>query len=247
MSNLAKTLTSLAVVALVTTAGAQTQIASSVDTSTRQLNNSMRSLWRVYIDVPQPASDASGADELEKAVSKAGKFKVPKAIKPAAATQPATVVEDSAKSKALSTEAKQATMTPTSQPVETKATRKVARIAPATLAKLKVKASQGTANLIPLADALFGDGRTDQAADLYEHIFKVSTDESQKAWALYQTANCRWKSAPSAAADAYTKLIAEYPQSVWGTPARAQLDFVKFIGRKNLTELTRISKKLDTD
>ena len=245
MSNLAKTLTVLVVAALVTTAGGQTQVASNVDTSARQVNNSMRSLWRVHVDAPKPVSDSSGADELEKVINLAGKFKVPKTVK-TAATQPATAVDKSAKAKPPPAETTQA-KTPTSQPVETKATRKIARIAPATLAKLKVKASKATMNLIPLADALFEDGKTDQAADLYEHVSKVSTDDSQKAWALYQTANCRWKSSPNSAADAYTKLIAEHPQSLWSSLAAAQLKFVKFTGSKSLTGLTQTLKKPDKD
>ncbi len=245
MSNLAKTLTVLVVAALVTTAGGQTQVASNVDTSARQVNNSMRSLWQVHVDAPKQESDSSGADELERVISLASQFKVPKTIK-TAVTQPAMPDDDSKKAKALAAATTQA-KTPTSQPVEKKATRKISGIAPATLAKLKVRASQGTMNLIPLADALFKDGKTDQAADLYEHVSKVSTDDDQKAWALYQTANCRWKSSPSAAADAYTKLIAEHPKSLWSSLAAAQLKFVKFTGSKSLTGLTQTLKKPDKD
>jgi hypothetical protein len=77
-----------------------------------------------------------------------------------------------------------------------------------------------------LAGVLFLGGHRDVAARFYEIATAVESDSRDKAWLLFQAANCHREIDPKAAAAAYEKLLAEHPESVWSPIAKIQKDLL---------------------
>jgi len=89
--------------------------------------------------------------------------------------------------------------------------------------KLKPKSVEDVA---AMAEAMFLAGYLDSAADFYKRAAGRETNPEEKAWLLFQTANCLRKTAPQAALKGYDALIAAHPDSLWATVARAQKEVI---------------------
>ncbi len=93
-------------------------------------------------------------------------------------------------------------------------------------------------NAIAAADALYRVGDFVRAKRFYD-LASAETAGSQnsiRAWAMYQSANCTRKQNPEGAVDLYNLLIAEYPNSTWASAAMAQRKKIEWL-KKNQEEL----------
>ena len=78
-----------------------------------------------------------------------------------------------------------------------------------------------------LAEVLFRSGYLKQAAKCYkEALRRIGKDEvdspGNKAWILFQTANCLRNDAPAEAMEFYRQIITKYPDSPWVGPAKTR-------------------------
>jgi len=89
-------------------------------------------------------------------------------------------------------------------------------LSPEELAQLKDLSTKRVADPVLLADALFLGGHPAEADALYERILAdEATAKRTKAWALFQSANCRRRSDPAAAVALYARLVGEHADSPW--------------------------------
>jgi tetratricopeptide (TPR) repeat protein len=82
-------------------------------------------------------------------------------------------------------------------------------------------------NPLELGEVLFLSGRPKQAALFYQEALNRKTSEQagsaqDRAWILFQIANCLQDDDLETAAKMYRQLIAEYPDSPWADLAKAQ-------------------------
>lgn len=73
-----------------------------------------------------------------------------------------------------------------------------------------------------LADALYQSGQLAEACVLYRRALESVTDNDQRDWMLYQIGNCLRDTDPSAAREAYRKLLADSPKCPWAPLAESQ-------------------------
>lgn len=89
-------------------------------------------------------------------------------------------------------------------------------LSPEELAQLKDLSTKRVADPVLLADALFMGGHPAEADPLYERILAdEATPKRTKAWALFQTANCRRRRDPAAAVALYARLVSQHADSPW--------------------------------
>ena len=79
---------------------------------------------------------------------------------------------------------------------------------------------------LKIAELLFLSGRTTDAAPFYQKALDHTRPadrltDPDRAWILFQLGNCLRETDMAQAQDAYTKLIAEYPDSPWTELAKA--------------------------
>ncbi len=84
-------------------------------------------------------------------------------------------------------------------------------------------------NPVGLADTFFLSGNLEAAALVYDLALKNEKDSTNKAWLLFQLANCRKESDPDVAKALYKQLIVEYADSDWSAIARVQLDLIEWL------------------
>jgi tetratricopeptide (TPR) repeat protein len=110
-------------------------------------------------------------------------------------------------------------------------------IAPEVLEKLKKLPASGLASPEELADALFLSGHLDAAGTFYAQALEAAEEPEEKAWLMYQMANCRRAKDPAGASGLYKQILADYPDSLWASLADVQ---------DRLIEWHRKSKPRDT-
>ncbi|MCK4625625.1 MAG: tetratricopeptide repeat protein [Phycisphaerae bacterium] len=137
---------------------------------------------------------------------------------------------------------KQPTSRPTSQPSQAKADQP-ARINPEMLAKLKQLPPGSITEPAALADTLFLGGYLESAAFFYELALKNETDADEKAWLLFQTANCYRETNPTEAVKAYAKLLTEYPNSLWSSAAYMPKNIIEWHKANKLDDLLKELEK----
>jgi hypothetical protein len=86
---------------------------------------------------------------------------------------------------------------------------------------------------LEIAELLFLSGRVVDAAPFYakalEHLSAgEATTAADRAWTLFQLANCLRETSLGEAQSTYTKLISEFPDSPWTELARAQNQLVSW-------------------
>jgi hypothetical protein len=109
-------------------------------------------------------------------------------------------------------------------------------VSPATAARLKAVAENGTEVVNPaaLGEVLFRSSCPAEAALFYQIAMertKPGQDEAadqQRAWLLFQIGNCYYQQDPSSgqARQRYEQLLAEYPSSPWAAVGAARRDLI---------------------
>ena len=96
------------------------------------------------------------------------------------------------------------------------------KIPPRVLAELASASPEAVADPVGLADALYLSKQPQAARVFYEHALKKAESDDDKAWLLFQIANCWRKKEPTKASEIYQKLLTDYPDSPWSAVAKAQ-------------------------
>ena len=194
-----------------------------------QAEGGLRELWRSNVEV---LAD-KGSDDLQEAIRRLEAIRLPAQAGGGAAQVPARA---SAKVLPAPTSrpgpASRSSTAPASQP----ATRP-AELTPELVAGLNKLHPGRPIGMAALADTLFHSGHVDWALPFYEKAIETSPDDEEKAWLLFQVANCRRKAAPPAADEAYGRLLSECPDSPWGPAAQFQRQFIEWQEVNRLPEL----------
>ncbi len=186
-----------------------------------RIRDTMRQLWRSHVETLVEKESTRQLDRTIRALEsiRLGRKKGPGPVD----------------KQRRSDSAEEATTKPASRP---------AQIPPKLLARIKGLAKTGVADPAGLAEALRLGGHPDRAADFYDMAMGNTSDPKEKAWLLYQSANCLRQKNPSAALKKFQKLLAEYPNSLWAPLAQAQAQVVEWRQTNNVTALfERIEKE----
>jgi len=179
-----------------------------------------RKLWRSSIQTPKDNGESSGLQEAIDRLQKS--MHLPKTSPPplkrrATTTRPATTQPRN----------------PTTRPATTQPSVMTSEI------KERIRKLNNIADPAALADALFQAKHSDLAVLFYDRAIKGQTTPKEKAWLLFQAANCRRKTNPQAALKAYNTLVAAHPESLWSSIALVQKGIVEWQNTNNLTALLK--------
>ena len=99
-------------------------------------------------------------------------------------------------------------------------------------------------NPFELAEVLFLSGHLKEAVPLYHEALNRKDPNqialaNDRAWIMFQTANCLRDDDPPAAAKMYKQLIADYPESPWTDLARAREQLIEWYLKDNPKTLTK--------
>ncbi len=111
------------------------------------------------------------------------------------------------------------------------------QIPPRVLAELVRASPEAVADPVGLADALFLSKHPQAAKVFYEHALKKAESDEDKAWLLFQIANCRREKEPAKASEIYQQLLAQYPDSPWSAVAKAQDLLIKWRQAHDIEQL----------
>ncbi len=111
-----------------------------------------------------------------------------------------------------------------------------------------LKEPQKLNNPAQLAEVLYLDGKPQQAAALYQEALRLTRpdDASQtanRAWYLFQAANCLRDSDIAAASKLFEQLIKEYPDSPWTESARTQNKIILWYQQDNPDKLVAANRQ----
>jgi hypothetical protein len=182
------------------------------------IKDSLKELRRASLTAP--ASDGTAAD-LQRAIRSVSAVQVrPKTTDPTpteSALQPATGPAQTQPTSAPTVGRLVLASRPASAPVG---------ISPQTLEQLKKAAPKGLASPLELADTLLAAGEMEAADVFYSQALQQEQPDENKAWTLFQIANCRRGKDPAAAKALYRKLQDEQPNSPWSIVAGAQVQLI---------------------
>ncbi len=195
---------------------AQADPASSATSMRSAVEGSRWDLWRCHIQPPTGKEDSAGLAEALRRL---------KSVRFQAKSSQSAKAEDSSSG---------SSSRPTSQPT---ATTQPGRIGPEILTKLKQLSPDSITDPAALADTLFLSGYLESAAFFYEMAMENETEAEERAWLLFQAANCYRKASPSAAVKAYGKLLAEHPNSLWSSTAYMPRHIIEWRKANNLDDL----------
>ncbi len=136
----------------------------------------------------------------------------------------------------------QTTSRPTSQP-NTDTTTQPARIGQEILAKLKKLPPESIPDPTALADTLFIEEYLESASFFYAMALKNETDADERAWLLFQIANCYRKTNPTEAVKVYAKLLSEHPNSLWSSTAHMPKNIIEWYKVNKLDDLLKEIEK----
>jgi len=99
-----------------------------------------------------------------------------------------------------------------------------------------------------LAEILFAGERLKEAAILYQEAFKRMDPNrpeqlGNRAWILFQIGNCLREYDPETASKAYTRLIEQYPASLWTDLAKARNELILWYRKDKPQMLVAESKR----
>jgi len=167
---------------------------------TGAVRDSMRSLWRASVQSPSAAAAEGSSSRLAEAVHELDQIKFAPKKEYVAAPEAGP---------AISAAATQPAGPYSNKPISAQA-----------LEKLKALKPGDIDDAAKLADDLFVSGQLQAAGILYDLAAQQDREKtSDKAWAIFQSANCRQGSDPAAAIALYKRVAAEFPQSQWAAPA----------------------------
>ena len=111
-----------------------------------------------------------------------------------------------------------------------------------------LKEPQKLNNPAQLAEILYLDGKLREAAALYQEALRLTRPDdnaqtANRAWFLFQAANCLRDSDITAAAKLFTQLITEYPDSPWTESAKAQNKIILWYQQDNPDKLIAQSRQ----
>ncbi len=212
----------LAALMTAATLSAEEETSRNSDSTQTATGLSMRHLWQAGIQAP---NEKAGSDELKKAILRVRGIRLP--------------IEYSRHAAPTPTKAQKAPFSPTSQPNRAPTTRPARKDPEALSKKLKGLSPGQVAAPAALAESLFQSGHLDSAALFYQVAAANESETEEKAWLLFQAANCRRKVDPPAAAKLYGELVASYPSSPWSSVAKMQMSL---IGSQKLNGATTLLK-----
>ncbi len=162
-------------------------------TSAPDVKKTMRELWRESVAAPEPSTMPSALADAIKEL------------------QQIEVVRR-----------KPEVQTPRTDPMAVKTPAHVPSSMPAlpaqTLAGLKALSPQDVADPASIGDMFFNAGQLAAAEVLYELAIKKG-DAADKAWLVFQLANCKSQNDLAAAAAVYDRVSREFPNSTWAPVA----------------------------
>ncbi len=206
-------------------AGPADQQKRSNDTSPDDgVRSAMKRLWSTHISAP--AEKKSGA-KLDGAVRALKAIRMDRSGKP---------------SKTKKVTGKQQT-TDQAEKLSAPPTSYLYQISAEMLAKVK-KLPKGTvSDPAGLAEVLCLAEHHDVAAIFYDLAADRATDEDEKGWLLFRSANCLRLSDSVAALQRYRKLLAECPNSLWSPLGQAQAQTIEWYQTNKVTDLLDKTKK----
>lgn len=83
-------------------------------------------------------------------------------------------------------------------------------------------------NPLALADALFDRSMTESAAEFYAQALERKGTDHDRAWAMFQLANCRRAAKPKAALEIYRKMLDAHPRCQWANTAETQIRLIEW-------------------
>lgn len=197
-------------------------------------------LWRAGIAAPTDDKESAAMKELVSRIEAMNlrKVLVPaellKPVSPVAAAAEATSQPTSQPTSRPTVEASTATSEKTaSAPAQSKLLEKVSRLDPSTFDSPSV-----------MAEALFLADQQAAAARFYEAAAENETDGEERAWLLFQAANCRRKEDTQASLKLFKKLIDEHAESIWATIARRQKAIIEWQEETNLSAMLEEARRL---
>ncbi len=173
-----------------------------------RIRNTMHQLWRSHVQAP---AEKESTGQLDRAIRALESIRLGRTND--------SVGMGSASKRRRSGSGEEASTKPVSRP---------AQITSKTLARIKSLPKAGVADPAGLAEALRLGGHPDLAADFYDTAMGSTSDAKEKAWLLFQSANCLRQKNPSAASKKFQKLLAEYPDSLWAPLAQVQAQVVEW-------------------
>jgi len=218
---------------VVTTHGAQDQPTSGLAAARSAVEAHRRELWRLSIQAPGDTGDSCGLQEAIDRLRKS--MHLPKR------REATTKTTETRPSETATT--KTAETRPTKTATTKAATTRPRPISPAILAKFRKLKPRSVADTAALADALFLAGHPDSAANFYGMAAKGEASPKEKAWLLFQAANCRRKTDPQAALKVYDTLVAAHPDTLWGAIALVQKGIVEWRRTDSLAVLLKEIEK----
>jgi len=188
----------------------------------RQVEQSRRELWRASIDAPQGDRERPALQEAIRQVLLAQRPGCPQAVARRVTTRPASRPA-----------ATQPATQPANEPIgqeRSPVTAEPAGIPAKVLGRLRSCSPKDAAQAIALADSLFLGGYREEAAATYEAGLQRKPSDEDRAWLLFQTANCKRDTDPDLALGLYRRLQSECPDSPWSKVADVQerlIDWLK--------------------
>jgi tetratricopeptide (TPR) repeat protein len=193
-----------------------------------QAGHLTQELWSSRITAPDPNEDAETRLALQRLIQqvRSVRFGNEAAVPPAALPLTARAVPALPKSEPVAA--------PAVKPPETVTVAVPPAGAGASPVSGQEKALAGllqdtrrTSDPLEIAELLFLSGRPADAAPFYAQALERlpagdATTAADRAWTLFQLANCLREANAGEAQGAYAKLISEYPDSPWTELARAQ-------------------------
>ncbi len=103
------------------------------------------------------------------------------------------------------------------------------KIPPRTLQRLMQLSPSGVSRPITLGDSLHRGGYDAEAFKIYQMAMQREPSPEDRAWVLFQMANCKRKTDPEMAMGIYKRLLHEHPTSAWSDMAQTECDFLKWV------------------
>ncbi len=94
------------------------------------------------------------------------------------------------------------------------------------LAQLKTAPPADVLDKVALADALFKTDYLNEAYSVYKHALAEASSDDEKAWLMFQMANCSFDSDPDQAGQLYNQLLQSQPDGIWSVAAKIQVDLI---------------------
>lgn len=107
------------------------------------------------------------------------------------------------------------------------------------LAKLAARAPEDPKWFVDFADALYRNGRRQEATGIYAAALKAKQTDDDRAWTVFQLANCLRVEDPARARATYARLLTEAPNSAWAPAARARMSLLEWYGENDPNRLIR--------